>query len=554
MTVEQDSVSQKLSSPLLTDSISSIKTSALRFFSGTALSRVTGMLRDIILAFCFGTHEALAALFVAFRLSHVCRRLFGEGALQSAFIPVFEELRKDSSDKAFRFFRDLTCLLTLFLLAFIACTMLGLGTSLYCIDWSAGNREIIKLMIILMPSLLFICLFGLNSSLLQCQKRYFTVGIAPAFFNIFIAGGSLFFRQFDPYAAMPYVAIFVVAGCLMQWAVTFIPTFRSVKQVLSQNLLANIRVFSQDIRRLAGPLALGLLGVGATQINTAIDALFARWADPQGPAQLWYAMRLLQLPLALFGIALSGALLPPLSRSIQAGRQEEYMRFLNFALLRVGALLVPCTAGLYIFGTPLINCIYGRGDFHLDSIITTCQCLHGYALGLLPMGLMIVLAPAFYAYKDFKTPAWAAFFSLGINLLLNCLFVFVFEMQALSVALATSLSAWFNVCYLYWRLQKHFGPILNLEGRSQTGKIVLASLGATVGAWIFECSFFLPPSLFHYFATLQQALPTNFFEQVITLAVPGTFFLFLLALCSWILKSDDLLVLFRLKKDSRDSL
>lgn len=548
MTVEQE----RAASPLLADSISSIKTSALRFFSGTALSRITGMLRDIILAYCFGTHAALAALFVAFRLSHVCRRLFGEGALQSAFIPVFEELRKESSHKAFYFFRDLSCLMTLFLLAFIACTMLGLGTSLHFIDWSGGNREIVSLMIILMPSLLFICLFGLNSSLLQCQKRYFTVGIAPAFFNILIAAGSLLFRAFDPYAAMPYVAIFIVVGCLMQWVVTFVPALRAVRQALSQGLTTHIRIFSQDIRRLAGPLALGLLGVGATQINTAIDALFARWADPQGPAQLWYAMRLLQLPLALFGIALSGALLPPLSRSIQAGRQEEYMRFLNFALRRVSALLVPCTAGLYIFGTPLINCIYGRGDFHLDSILTTCGCLHGYAMGLLPMGLMIVLAPAFYAYKDFKTPAWAAFFSLGSNLLLNCLFIFVFEMQAVSVALATSISSWFNVCYLYWRLQRHFGPILTTEGRRQGINILFATTAAAAAAWLFESAFFLPPSLFSCFTALQEGLPTNFIEQIITLAVPATFFLFLLSLLAWLLNCEDLLVLFRLKKEARD--
>ena len=111
---------------LLKDSIYSIKRSAMRFLSGTALSRVTGMVRDMVLAFAFGTHEAVAALFVAFRLSHVCRRLFGEGALQSAFMPIFEELRKDAPDRAFRFFRDLSVLLTLFLSALVILSMVGL--------------------------------------------------------------------------------------------------------------------------------------------------------------------------------------------------------------------------------------------------------------------------------------------------------------------------------------------------------------------------------------------------------------------------------------------
>ncbi|MBS0654220.1 MAG: murein biosynthesis integral membrane protein MurJ [Verrucomicrobia bacterium] len=545
MTVEQSTAVN------LGDSISSIKRSALRFLSGTALSRVTGMLRDIVLAYCFGTHEALAALFVAFRLSHICRRLFGEGALQSAFIPVFEDLRKEEPERAFRFFRDLSYLLVLFLLGFIGCSMLGLGASMQLFDWSAGNREIHKLMIILMPSLLFICLFGLNSSLLQCQKRYFTVGIAPAFFNLIVCAGGLLFHtdSLDPVAAMPYVALSLVLGCMAQWAVTFLPVLRTLRAALTSGLRDSIKIFSKDVRRLGGPLALGLLGVGASQINNAVDALFARWADPQGPAQLWYSLRLLQLPLALFGIAISGALLPPLSRSIQAGKKEEYLRFLDFALRRVFALLAPCSIALYVLGTPLINCLYGHGDFQLHSIITTCGCLHGYAMGLLPMGLIIVLAPAFYAYKDFKRPAIAAFIALVINLALNVLFVFGWGMQALSVALATSISSWINVIYLYKRLQGHFGPVNSPEGKKELGKGLLLCIFAGVLTWFFQDLCTTTPSFFHFFTVEQTALPSCMIDQIVALAIPGCFFLVALLSLSWLFKANDLLVLFRLKKE-----
>ena len=293
---------------VLKDSVSSIKKSAMRFLSGTAVSRITGMLRDMVLAFAFGTHEAIAALFVAFRLSHVCRRLFGEGALQSAFIPVFEELRKEEPQRAFYFFRDLSVLLTSFLTGFVLLSMLGLAVSLKFFDWSPGNRQIITLMIILMPSLVPICLFGVNSALLQCQKHYFTAGIAPAFFNICITIGALFLNAFDPVEAMPYLAISIVLGCIMQWFSTFLPSIKHVRNELSGKIMTNVRLYSQDMKRLIGPLALGLLGVGASQINNAVDALFARYADPEGPAQLWFGLRLQQLPLALFGIAMSGAL------------------------------------------------------------------------------------------------------------------------------------------------------------------------------------------------------------------------------------------------------
>jgi putative peptidoglycan lipid II flippase len=545
-------IEQEQRSPLVSDSIVSIKRSAVRFFSGTALSRVSGLLRDMILAFCFGTHEALAALMVAFRLSQVCRRLFGEGAMQSAFIPVFEELRKQSSEKAFRFFRDLAALMTLFLVFFISVSMIGLGASLYFAEWSPGNKEIVKLMILLMPSLLFVCLFGLNSSLLQCQKRYFTVGIAPMCFNIMIMIGSLLFRSYSPFEAMPYVALFIVLGCMCQWLVTLAPSWRSLKEELQSSLTKGICLFSQEVRRFGKPLMLGLVGVGASQINNAVDTIFARWADPQGPAQLWYALRLLQLPLALFGIAISGALLPPLSRSIQAGRQKEYLHFLNFALGRVFALLVPATLALYVLGTPFINCLYGRGDFQLDSILTTCRCLHGYALGLLPMGLIIVLAPAFYAYKDFKTPARAAFLSLFLNFILNSLFIFGFEMKTISVTLATSISSWVNVIYLYSRLYRQFGEVISYDGLGQLRRLFGICLLAGAATWTLQNLFFLPPTLFDWCMEYQKSLPTNFIEQAMSLAIPGIFFLLTLCFLSFAFKVEDLLVLFRIKKDIRE--
>ena len=548
MSVEPSVSEQQSPTALLPDSISSITRSAMRFFSGTALSRVTGMVRDMVLAFCFGTHEALAALFVAYRLAQLARRLFGEGALQSAFIPVFEEMRKEEPVQAFRFFRDLSVLLTCFLVGFILLGMLTLGASLQLIDWSVGNNQIVSLAILLLPSLLFICLFGLNSSLLQCQKHYFTVGIAPAFFNIAIAAGSIFFYGWDPNKAMPYVAIFIVTGCAMQWGVTFIPTLKSLKDHLGKNIWSNIQIYSKDIRRLGAPLALGLLGMGASQINNGVDALFARWADPEGPAQLWYSQRLLQLPLALFGIAISGALLPPLARSIQAGRKDEYLRFLDFAQRRVFALLLPCTLGLFVFGTPLINCIFGRGDFQLHSILTTTGCLHTYAIGLLPMGLIIVLGPAFYAFKDFKTPAKAAFLSLIINFVLNCVFIFGLGFSALSVALATSISSWANIIYLYNCLKKHYEQVISTEGILEGIKVTAISFGSAALAALFQVYFFETPQLFHLFVQTKSNLPTAFFDQTVYLAVPGLFYIASVIGCAWLFKAKDLLVLFRIRR------
>ena len=149
------------------DSIHSILRSAVGFFSGTALSRITGLLRDMSLAYAFGTDAALAAFFVAFRLSHALRRLFGEGALQSAFVPFFEELRKESPERAVRFFRDLNLLWTLILTLAIALGMGILFTYLHVAQGGASSNEVLYLTALMLPSLLPICLFGLNGSFLQ---------------------------------------------------------------------------------------------------------------------------------------------------------------------------------------------------------------------------------------------------------------------------------------------------------------------------------------------------------------------------------------------------
>lgn len=522
----------------------------MRFLSGTALSRVSGMIRDIILAFSFGTNESLAALFVAFRLSHVCRRLFGEGALQSAFIPLFEEARKDDEESAFRFFRDVSALLTIFLIGFITIGMLLLGLSLKIFDYSPGNYEIVFLTIILLPSLLPICLFGLNASLLQCQRHYFTVGIAPCGFNILISIAALILHGHNPEKAMPYLAISIVLGCVLQWWITQSQTIHHTRKALHGHILSGIQLLSPTVKKLFWPLLLGIVGVGASQINNAVDALYARAADPEGPAQLWYGIRLQQLPLALFGIALSGALLPPLARAIHAGNKTEYLKFLEFAVRRVGALLFPCTLALIPLGMAMINAIYGRGDFHAHSVITTAGCLHGYCLGLVPMGLIIIMAPAFYARRDYVTPMKGAAISLISNMMLNALMVFGLGWGAVSVALATSISSWLNAAYLFSKLHDEFGTIMTSEGMKEAKKVILISVLAAISTYIFASLVYFPPIFFSFGREYADRIPSNFWDQLKELCIPGVVFIVSLLGFAKIFKAIDILSLLRRRSAS----
>lgn len=425
---------------------------ATSFFSGTMLSRITGMLRDVAMAFAFGTEASLAAFFVAFRLAHLLRRLFGEGPLQSAFIPHFETLRKEEApQRAMRLFIDLYAALSLILIVLIAIGMAACAALLYGYgqSWNTGTEEIFRLCLLMLPSLLFICLSGLNTALLQCERSYFLPAVAPVAFNLLWIFGVFVLQAHPSHEAMPKLALCIVAACFGQWVVTLPKVYKLLQgHGFHFKVLSALNPLSADIKTLWRPFLLGMIGIGAGQINSALDALFARFAESSGPAYLWYAIRLQQLPLALFGIALSGALLPPLTRAIKGKEQTQSGLLFNEAVYRAMLLIFPITAALFILGQRFVDVLYGYGDFGPESILGTTYCLWGYTLGLIPMTLVLIAAPVFYAQNDYRTPSRASIAAMLINGVLNAVLVLQFQLGAFSIALATSVSAWVNLACL----------------------------------------------------------------------------------------------------------
>lgn len=461
------------------DDTASISRSAIRFFSGTALSRVSGMLRDMAMAFAFGTSSAVALFMMAYRFAHLLRRLLGEGAMQSAFIPLFEDVRSKSDVDALQFFRDLTATLVVTLVAFTAVTS-GL-LWLLALYGSGDTAHILRLTAVMFPGLLFLSLFGINMAFLQCEGRYFAGSVAPVAFNGIWIAATLWLSKggaAQSTATMVTLSAAVVVACMGQWAVTLPQTVRALRRDGTRGIFGGGRCFSKEVRRIGRPLSLGMLGIAAAQINSALDTIFARMADPQGPAMLWYAIRLQQLPLALFGIALSGALLPPLSRAAKEGNGGNFARFLGYALDRSSRLMVPCTAALIVVGTPLVGLLFGRGTFDMRSILGTTPCLWGYAAGLLPMTLVLVLAPAYYARGDYTTPMRASVLSVCVNIGLNTLFVVGCGFGPASVAVATSISAVVNVTVLFMLLP---GEYFQVKGFVWSLTRLLLQLGLATG-------------------------------------------------------------------------
>lgn len=518
----------------MSDTTQSIWRSASRFFSGTMLSRVSGLARDMAMAYAFGTQSVVAALLVAFRFAHLLRRLLGEGAMQTALIPHFEELRLQDIRCAGKFFGDLALSLTSMLIILTLIIMGGIGGLLVWDVLSPGNAEIAWFTFLMMPSLVFICLFGINAALLQCEKSYFIPSAAPIVFNLFWILGVACTWFLPTSQAMSFLSIFIVVACFAQWAFTLPKVYTILKSFGISHLWRGSHHFSKDVLRLTKPLTLGILGIAASQINNALDSVFARWADDEGPAFLWYAIRLQQLPLALFGIALAGALLPPLSRAIKANQLQQFRSFLEFSIVRTLAFMVPISILLLVLGDACVALIYGHGSFIDSSVVGTTLCLWGYSLGLIPMALVLILAPAFYAKGDYRTPSFAATASMGVNVLANTFLVAVMDLGAGSIAVATSISAWVNCLWLTFalgRAQPFEKSGLTAFVWKKCGLIALPS--AVAGAAVLAFEYYVWGSL-KAVGIIAGKIPlyeAPFMQQIGHLSINGLVFIGVFLLC-----------------------
>lgn len=464
------------------DTSHSILKSAKDFFAGTALSRLSGLFRDVAMAFCFGGAPEIAAFMVAYRLANLLRRVFGEGNLQSGFVPHFEMLRGESIQKALCFYRDSAFSLSLLLFFLV----LGIEGVLWLLlgVLSSGWREIAELTMWMAPGLLFICLSALNSALLQCQKKYFAPAFAPVLFNGVWIAFALLSASCSIFAAIRWLSLGVTVAFAAQWIATAIQVRKEVRVHLDWKEWIRPHLFSPEWKKIIRPMALGVIGIGAMQINSALDAIFARIADLSGPTFLWYAIRVQQLPLALFGIAISGAVLPPLSRAMREGHLDRYKSLLSGALRQAAALMIPCAFGLFALGASGLNLLFGRGHFSSYDLRETLLSLWAYGIGVVPASFILLFAAGCYAKKSYGSPTFASLLSVALNIALNACLVFVFQWGAISIALATSASAWFN-CALLARQHRiepgFFGHLAKLTACAAAASAMTLACGQWLG-------------------------------------------------------------------------
>lgn len=414
------------------------------------LSRILGLVREQVFAGLFGAGLVYDAFVVAFRIPNLLRDLFAEGALSAAFVTVFSAYDKQRSKE--ETWRLAANVLNFFLVLLSGVTLLTMFfaeeiVGVLAPDFSlvAGKTELTTLLTMVMaPFLVCISLAAVVMGILNTKGRFFVPAMASSFFNLgsILAGTALAYilpRFGQP--AILGMAIGTLIGGLLQLAVQL--------PALSGTGFRYRWVFDfkdPGLRRILVLMIPAMIGMSATQITLFINTNFAASCGQGAVSWLYYAFRLVQLPIGIFGVALSIAILPILARQAADKNIPAIKDTMVSSLTMVFALTIPATAGLIILSEPIIRLIYQHGAFTAADTLATSQTLACYALGLLAYSANKVLVPAFYALDKTKIPVIASFLAIAVNVLIVTMTIDTYQHRA--IALATSFTMLLNFVFL----------------------------------------------------------------------------------------------------------
>ncbi|MFC0709832.1 murein biosynthesis integral membrane protein MurJ [Azorhizophilus paspali] len=426
----------------------------------TMLSRVLGFVRDTLVARIFGAGLATDSFFVAFKLPNLLRRIFAEGAFSQAFVPILAEYKTQQGEEATRTFIAYVAGLLTLVLALV--TLLGILAAPWIIWVSApGFAESTEkfeltatLLRITFPYILLISLSSLAGAILNTWNRFGVPAFVPTLLNLSMIAFTLFLAPFfDP----PVLALgwSVLAGGLLQLLYQ-LPHLKKIGMLVLPRL--NLR--DSGVWRVLRQMAPAILGVSVGQISLIINTIFASFLAAGSVSWMYYADRLMELPSGVLGVALGTIMLPALSKTHVSRDRQEYSRLLDWGLRLCFLLVLPCALALAILAEPLTVSLFQYGRFTAHDALMTQYALIAYAVGLLGIILVKVLAPGFYAQQNIRTPVRIAMLTLGATQVMNVIFILTFPVPHAGLALAIGLGACLNAGLLYWKLrqQRRFEP------------------------------------------------------------------------------------------------
>jgi len=458
--------------------------STARVGANTTLSRILGFVRDIVIARSFGAGTDTDAFFVAFRIPNLLRRLFAEGAFATAFVPVLTEYKTQRSHQ------EVQALVAhvagalgavLFLVTAVgvaAAPVIVLVFAPGFLDTGDQFDLTVAMVRVTFPYIFFISLTAFAGGVLNTYGRFGVPAFTPVLLNLSLIAAALWLA---PRMERPVVALAwgVFAAGVVQLGFQF-PFVKRLGFLVKPKLKRG----HEGVQRILRLIIPATVGVSVAQINLLVDTLIASFLVSGSISWLYYSDRMVEFPLGVFGIALATVILPSLSKQHAAKSPEEFSLTLDWALRLVLVIGTPAALGLAALASPILTTLFQYGEFGRGDVRLASLSLIAYATGLLAFIAVKVLAPAFYARQDMKTPVRIAIIAMLSNIALNL--ALVVPLKHAGLALATSVSSYLNVLLLYRVLHRQgiFSPLPGWGALAM--KVAAANIAMLVGLWLLN--------------------------------------------------------------------
>lgn len=425
----------------------------------TLMSRVLGLVRDVVFARFFGASLVMDAFLVANRIPNMLRRFFGEGAFSAGFVPVMARYRERHTHAEARAYVDSmagTFAIILFmvtLLGVIAAPVLVLIVAPGFIG-DGGDFDLAALMLrFTFPYLFFVSLTAFAGGILNTYGRFAVPAFTPVILNVVLIAAAVWLspRLSQPGMALAY-GVFIAGICQLLFQLPFLARIKALPR-------PRWAPRHEGVKRAVKLMLPAIFGSSVAQINVLVGGIIASMLGVGSISYLYFSDRLMEFPLGLFGIALATVTLPYLSRLWSNDDRQQFSRTLDWSMRLAVVVAVPAALGLFVLAKPLIATIFFRGEFNGHDVEMTALALRAYAFGLVGFSFVKILAPAFFAREDTRTPVRIGIIALGVNLALSIVLAWYltsigYEAAHAGLALATSVAALLNAWLLYRGLRK----------------------------------------------------------------------------------------------------
>ncbi len=447
----------------------------------TSLSRVAGLIRDIVIAALFGAGFGTDAFFMAFTIPNLLRRFFAEGSLTAAFVPTYSDVYHNQGRGEARVVANICLTLLVLVMAFVVLfgiwgsplVVKGIGFGFGAVEGKLALTDFLNR--IMFPYIFFVSLLALMTGVLNVMGHYFVPAVSPLLLNLSMICCALFLRsRFN--VSITALAVGVLLGGALQVLIQ-IPVLRQQ----GFRLQPNFHFSHPKVKRIVWLMLPGIAGVAIYQINVVVTRLLASFLSEGSVSYLYYGQRLFEFPQGIFVVSLAQAVLPSMSRQVASGDDKGFRESLHYALILIALVTIPASVGLVLCAEPIFSLFFMKGAFSFADVHQTAIALAAFAPGLFFVGVSRVVVPAFYAQMDTRTPVWISFWTLLVNVSLGLVLMRPFGHTGLAMAL--TLSTIFNSLVLTMALRKKMGRLGLASVMSALARIIPSAAIMAAVVW-----------------------------------------------------------------------